>query len=697
MYYKLKTSFLEETLSEALEDDSFDLSILESSSQTDTGCSFSQSEVSAVDVSQLTNTTFSFLTDRSEYFADVSASSGNEFNKTLSEIVADSVPDSLTTKKACNDFEAEKFEALNEKAWGANVSNIVKNDERNDSKLAEMGAKVRENISNKLFKNSSFSKRNPRKSLSRTSLRSSSSFSSLSGSQKEILPDLETILAQKSQQTETEPMPSKGVLVGNASSSGSTLGNQIDMQWLNRCSKTNSLEPVEVAVQPTPSTSTETRSKYGISNINVSALQKNDAAIAMGSMAGNKSMLSFDMCNLNIRKSDAAVPTENKYSYSDEDEIANSEEESKTDSLEPEIRSIRHVLKKRKLNETATSPDSITRKPNENTTSSTDQPANEIGPMKKPPQKKKVKVTRKRAIVAVSTVRRRSSRVSKVVQKKVERFEYDSNESIEEIDPFAEDDSDGDPDFGNDKTHKQTQNANEIDSNSSANSFKDDALDKKPKALKTKIVKKSKTKTVKVTAAKQKTKRTIVNKKKPTTGANGGDEEGDEENFAPEDYQIEFGMDRIKSVPRIDITELKRSTEVFTKYVSKQTSTIGISAKPSGSGPVIGPNIKRALDREQLTKKMESGSLNENYRQINLRKKVFVRGKKTVNFSRYKKTLWRQKKAAALTGPEMDMGGCDGGILTCFQCGQPGHFAQNCKVKSTTDKLYLYIVHLMNE
>lgn len=80
--------------------------------------------------------------------------------------------------------------------------------------------------------------------------------------------------------------------------------------------------------------------------------------------------------------------------------------------------------------------------------------------------------------------------------------------------------------------------------------------------------------------------------------------------------------------------------------------------------------------------KIASGNLNENFVRLNLRKKVFVRGKKTFNFSRHKKKLWRDKKVAALSGPDMDMGGCDGGILTCFQCGLPGHFAQNCKVRS---------------
>lgn len=84
--------------------------------------------------------------------------------------------------------------------------------------------------------------------------------------------------------------------------------------------------------------------------------------------------------------------------------------------------------------------------------------------------------------------------------------------------------------------------------------------------------------------------------------------------------------------------------------------------------------------------------MNENFVRIDITKKIFVKGVKTGKFRREKMKNWRHKKKVnAMSGPEMNMGGCDGGLLTCFQCGGIGHFAQNCKVR-TDDLLPVDVV-----
>ncbi|XP_059053857.1 ATP-dependent DNA helicase Q4 [Achroia grisella] len=83
-------------------------------------------------------------------------------------------------------------------------------------------------------------------------------------------------------------------------------------------------------------------------------------------------------------------------------------------------------------------------------------------------------------------------------------------------------------------------------------------------------------------------------------------------------------------------------------------------------------DAKENNEREILNK-IKSGTLNENYVKINIEKKVFVRGKKNINYSKYKKQQWKDKKA--LHGG-MEFPEC--GKMKCFKCGLPGHMARYC-------------------
>ncbi|KAJ0178284.1 hypothetical protein K1T71_006107 [Dendrolimus kikuchii] len=93
----------------------------------------------------------------------------------------------------------------------------------------------------------------------------------------------------------------------------------------------------------------------------------------------------------------------------------------------------------------------------------------------------------------------------------------------------------------------------------------------------------------------------------------------------------------------------------------------------------INNNSKKAeSDEQKLEKKIKSGTLNDNFVKINIEKKVFVRGKKGVNYSKYKKQQWKDKKAlhSAMEFPEA-------GKISCFKCGQHGHMARYCTSHKT--------------
>lgn len=691
MYYKLKTSFLEETLSEALEDDAFDLSLLDSSSQTETCLSASLLDISTPDLTRFTNDSSEIQlnsTDQSEIVTNLNATTS----------VTDSL-DSLCQSQNVSQFtdcEVSKFDSLNENAWGQELNRTIstpvnQSDEKN---YADAGVKLRKTMSDRLFRNSSFSKRNPRKSLSKSSLTSSLSSHSLgTNSQREILPDLETILSQKSiQAKENDASAGTTDQVGtsaNAKSINSNLVNNIDQEWLSRCNQTNSLNLNSLDEKQTSLQNGSTKQSYGLSNINANALSDYDAA-SLSSSANRKSMLSFDMNHLNLKQSQSLTPT-SANNVDDDEEIANSEDETdKTNT--PQIRSIRHSLSKRKhcdIDKSMAPIERISKRSEIEVKTESNETVN-INKNKTKVERNitKNKLTKKSkaTVQNAPATQRRSSRNSKINVDYSQPKQSDSDiENVE--DPFACDDSDADPDFSTDKK-SSSKNCDSDSNESTASESTEKRSDESDKKTKRKVVKVIRKRVVKGTQPKIQTTqirkvRKIIPKKRKSDAKKDENNENDiDTEETPDDYLMEFGIDKIKLVPRIGISELEQTTQKFSEYVNNSMATNEmISAKkvPTTSKPLV---TKNSLARDKLEKKIAAGKVNENFVRINLRKKVFVRGKKTINFSRYKKTMWRNKKAAALTGPEMDMRGCDGGILMCFQCGLPGHFAQNCKIKS---------------
>lgn len=102
-----------------------------------------------------------------------------------------------------------------------------------------------------------------------------------------------------------------------------------------------------------------------------------------------------------------------------------------------------------------------------------------------------------------------------------------------------------------------------------------------------------------------------------------------------------------------------------TEEPSKMSKVLKRPAAPEVMAEVAFKKAKLS-QKEVMEKKISEGRLNENFVRVNLKKRVFVRGKKNTNFSKYKKMMYKRK--------QMDNGdgGGSGGVKkgSCFTCGQ---------------------------
>ncbi|XP_050336964.1 ATP-dependent DNA helicase Q4 [Bactrocera neohumeralis] len=627
MYYKLKTSLLEDTLNGVFDDDGF--SVLEISQ--------SQSELAPNESSQMSSSIAALVG---------SATSSNMLDelKTTNETKRKVLTYSDFEEKVIREFDAVEFCELNEKAWGPELSiQNSKTEEEVDKSPSEPGALKKPFTSSlcaKLLKASSFSKRNPRKSLSRvnsgigTPISRQESLSNTS-QQSEVLPDLETILVQKAKEQQA-----MAAVTVNPLLAGKDTATQlnIDAGWLNRNTIDEGLEGgVEIKAQSAKSLPRTpiVEKRFGLSNINVKTVVP---------LTNNINIKHEETLKTNVEnKPETAHNTLLEASAVVINDINGDSDSVVSDSGGEEAeQAYVHVAKRRRVLKTIEKNQTI---------ESSDLPVknNETNDMK-------------------ATVTKEDSATLDAPQEEIKLYDFsaDDNDDADYSPPKAK--------KGARKTVKPVKKTT-----------KEAKQKTKENAKKTKTINSQRTSRTRSNNTK---KGSDIDKNDVTaTNVEEVNEEPDEK--PPEAAMLRYTMllesGDLTSTPRVPSSELEKADDVAQRYINSthvafaKAEAAATSQKPTPL-PII--DEKRAAARKKLEEKIAAGKLNENYVSINLQKKIYARGKRNVNFSKYKKKMWRhKKKIAALAGPDMDMGGCDGGVLTCFTCGQVGHFAAQCKIK----------------
>ena len=237
-----------------------------------------------MDVSQSDSQDFEMSTDSS--FSNLTEL--KTANISISSLLTDQI------KGNVREFEAVAEEKINQNAWGEHLNNKkpvepVKVQETNQSPPIRPTLRLK-------MSSYSFSKRNPRKSLPSRSRDVSSSSSLSASSLKSSLPDLETVLIQKYKDTEETVGISKMIMPEKR------IVNEVDKGWLNRCASDNSIMYQSMSQSPA-SESDAGPKRFGLKNINVSALTATNSSFSATTLSDTSTSFGMSALTMNSQPS----------------------------------------------------------------------------------------------------------------------------------------------------------------------------------------------------------------------------------------------------------------------------------------------------------------------------------------------------------------------------------------------------------
>ncbi|XP_029849079.2 ATP-dependent DNA helicase Q4 [Ixodes scapularis] len=132
--------------------------------------------------------------------------------------------------------------------------------------------------------------------------------------------------------------------------------------------------------------------------------------------------------------------------------------------------------------------------------------------------------------------------------------------------------------------------------------------------------------------------------------------------------------------PTGEVSVEPKGQKVKTKQCVPQR-TLAEDDVPSGKCSRVAP--RRAV-KSSLQRRVEAGTVNENFVRIDLKRKRFSRGHHKLNVRKLKFKEWKQRKNGAAKGNTHQPGGTfrtgssGKATSTCFKCGLLGHWARSC-------------------
>jgi len=86
-------------------------------------------------------------------------------------------------------------------------------------------------------------------------------------------------------------------------------------------------------------------------------------------------------------------------------------------------------------------------------------------------------------------------------------------------------------------------------------------------------------------------------------------------------------------------------------------------------------SVKDNRKKVLLDLKVSSGKANENFVRLDMKRKIYSRGKRSIKTTTYKKKQWKNRKKEL--GADYEISDRTS-LLKCFKCGDIGHYSRNC-------------------